>query len=279
MRDPVPEQRRISILVWLTGGGILVLWAVCFIITLIGNVAFSGPFGDTFGVLNTLFSGLAFGAVAWTLWYQVRAFDEQRRATDAQHEALQDQLEQRAEATAELAQRFFDGPMREARQKADDVRKKFLSKKIDRAAFARLWVDSDGPVMDGEHEVDSWGTSTLIEYYCWVLYHVNLTRRPEDKAKLVGTLTSRYLWPYWRGYLLKLADEVEAQYNTLVVATDERAQYPLVSWVADLRELNRLSGLPPYDLFLHPMDRQYAPAIDFSRFNPPPGLKGKLPPK
>lgn len=44
-----------------------------------GDMARSGQFGDTFGALNTLFTGLAFGVVLATLILQGRQIEENRR--------------------------------------------------------------------------------------------------------------------------------------------------------------------------------------------------------
>lgn len=62
-----------------------------------------GQFGDLFGSVNALFSGLAFAGIVWSLWVQQQQLQVQREELQAQREELRLQREEMAASRAELA--------------------------------------------------------------------------------------------------------------------------------------------------------------------------------
>lgn len=70
--------------------GILIVWivfnAILFIV--FQNLSDSGPFGDTFGAINSLFSGLAFAGVIYTIILQNRELELQREELGLQRQEL-----------------------------------------------------------------------------------------------------------------------------------------------------------------------------------------------
>lgn len=64
----------------LAGGAVFILWLAFFFVVSIYGGCFTktGPFGDSFGVLNTLFTGLAFAGMICTLLMQRQELTLQR---------------------------------------------------------------------------------------------------------------------------------------------------------------------------------------------------------
>lgn len=86
------------------GGAVFVTW-VAFAVLLWaygGDFTKSGPYGDTFGLLNTLFSGLAFAGMICTLIMQKQELELQRQELADTREELKRTAEAN-EKTAELA--------------------------------------------------------------------------------------------------------------------------------------------------------------------------------
>lgn len=95
-------------------GWLLLLWfAIIFIWAASGWVLFSekerGTFGDMFGAVNALFSGLAFATLIYTAWMQREELALQREELAATRTELEGQKIQLSEQTATFAlQRFED---------------------------------------------------------------------------------------------------------------------------------------------------------------------------
>jgi len=69
------------------------------VILFIENVEITGLFGDSFGSVNALFSGLAFGGVIYTLILQREALEQQQeelRLTRDEHERARKQHQRSA---------------------------------------------------------------------------------------------------------------------------------------------------------------------------------------
>lgn len=66
--------------------GVIILWILCFILVLfvVPKLSDSGLFGDSFGVLNTLFSGLAFVGVIIAIFMQKEELSLQREEVKMQ---------------------------------------------------------------------------------------------------------------------------------------------------------------------------------------------------
>ncbi len=68
-----------------------------------GDLGKSGQFGDMFGTVNALFSGLAFAAIAWTITLQQRQIAVQMEELQLQREDLKLQRKEMQESRGELA--------------------------------------------------------------------------------------------------------------------------------------------------------------------------------
>lgn len=67
---------------------IIVFVSYSYFITLVGDLAQTGQFGDSFGTVNAFFSACAFMAVAIALLYQVKEFKLQREYLDNQSRSI-----------------------------------------------------------------------------------------------------------------------------------------------------------------------------------------------
>lgn len=84
---------------------VVILWSLNWILLLKfgGNEAEKGQFGDMFGSVNALFSGLAFAFLIYTIWLQREELKLQREELKLQREALQLQAEELKRQADELA--------------------------------------------------------------------------------------------------------------------------------------------------------------------------------
>lgn len=237
----------------LTAGVIIVVWLLWFPAVLLFGLnggPDAGRFGDPFGILSAAFSGIAFAVIAIGLLLQHHELIEQIR---------RDRRE-RIEGAQELARIFYDETFFKVREEAQATRVRWFKGELDRRAFAAHWVDGDDATPgDGDAAglPATQPTSRLIDYYTVLLHKIDAA--PEEaKPELGQMLAGRYLWPYWRGYLLDLAATVSTLYDERIpVSSVQAAQYPLVAWVKDLKKLDGLSGLPPYRQANHPIDGKY----------------------
>ncbi|HWJ73952.1 MAG TPA: hypothetical protein VNX29_12360 [Kaistia sp.] len=201
--------------------------------------------GQAFGSLAVFFSFVASIGVVAALLLQRESMKSQLDANERD----------RIESTRELGLLFYSATLLDYRAKSHKARVGFLSKDFDRSAFASRWVDNDAidefkyqKLTTGELEsIDANATSLLIEFYCLLLDHAKLVAI--TNAEAAEAMINRYLWPYWRGYLLKLGDAIEARRDSVLRSnlSVDGSQFPLVSWVRTLRELDQLSGLPKYE--------------------------------
>jgi uncharacterized protein (UPF0335 family) len=74
---------------------VFIVWGLYAILALIGNFGQWGLFGDTFGALNTLFTGLAFVGLLAALWHEREASTTRQKE---HHELIQETRAQVAEA-------------------------------------------------------------------------------------------------------------------------------------------------------------------------------------
>ena len=76
-------------------GSIIGLWALCWILAILGygKPSGAGEFGDMFGAINALFSGLAFAGLIFTILLQMEELRAQRVELHQNTQALKDQKE------------------------------------------------------------------------------------------------------------------------------------------------------------------------------------------
>ena len=76
------NSERIWVKILLTVLGIIVVWGIAtfFVFPMfVSDIALRGQWGDSFGMINALFSGLAFAGVIWTIYLQKQELGLQRK--------------------------------------------------------------------------------------------------------------------------------------------------------------------------------------------------------
>jgi hypothetical protein len=95
------SDKRSSIrllIVLMTGAVAICIGFSIILISLVDTWDHRGQFGDMFGALNAVFSGLAFAGVIYAIMLQREEMRSSREALSAQHRLLADQLETMREA-------------------------------------------------------------------------------------------------------------------------------------------------------------------------------------
>jgi hypothetical protein len=91
MQPSQPTGKQIAIVI----GGAILLWIIAWVamLTLLPDYQTRGQFGDMFGAVNSLFSGLAMAGVIYTVWLQTKEIEAQREEQRANEAFRQTQLE------------------------------------------------------------------------------------------------------------------------------------------------------------------------------------------
>jgi len=71
------------------------IWSICFVIVVFfintNGVLYTGPFGDTFGIVNSLFSSLALGALWYSIQLQKQELTDTREVLESQSASARQQ--------------------------------------------------------------------------------------------------------------------------------------------------------------------------------------------
>jgi hypothetical protein len=236
-----------------------------------------GSFGDTFAVVNALFTGLAFATIAASLILQRHdiglALAETRRGADALRRQA-DALARDREAAA-LAARFHAEPLKTARRQAGLMRPAFFRSAAFRRLLADAWVGSEAlrlpaaaveairahdagraaPAELAALERDPWSLADLVDHFAALGRHV-ATLAPQDRAEAARRLSDGCDWPYWRGTVLLLADETRRLYDETLAGPEARAACPRPAWIGDVVRFDRqaMGADNPYVPNLHPRE-------------------------
>lgn len=85
------ETAKIVKIAWRSALGVLFVWALTFFLFFINNSEERGQFGDMFGAVNALFSGLAFVGLIITLILQRRELELQRQELTLTRKEMEEQ--------------------------------------------------------------------------------------------------------------------------------------------------------------------------------------------
>lgn len=104
------ESEKIGWRLWLIFSGVVFLWIMSLILIplLYCKIAERGQFGDSFGAVNALFSGLAFGGVICAILLQKRELKLQRKTLEATQVEIKGQKEQLAAQNQTLQRQNFE---------------------------------------------------------------------------------------------------------------------------------------------------------------------------
>jgi hypothetical protein len=202
-----------------------------------------GQFGDIFGSLNVLFSGLAFSGVIAALVlqvYQMRQFSESTE-------------KERIDRTLELFQKFRNDDMYTARNIAWKARTKWFTDpnyrevQIDRLLPQTLKAvqERHEEKSDSEQALERKAIFEMLEFYSMLAYHPG----SDDILK-----SFNFYYPWWRGFLKSFIEEYNKRYDSLKLSENQRQQLPGVAWASNISKLEERLGLPPYEQDKHPLD-------------------------
>ncbi|GGI98179.1 hypothetical protein [Paenibacillus hunanensis] len=97
------EQKKEEHKIFKIGGSVLVIWGISFwAINRFVNSDYRGIFGDMFGAVNALFSGLAFAGLIYTITVQRKELSLQREAIQMQTKELEAQHIETARSADQL---------------------------------------------------------------------------------------------------------------------------------------------------------------------------------
>ena len=88
--------------------GILVAWVICFVVAFFGDAQGRGTFGDAFGSVNALFSGLAFLGIIYAIVLQREELGLQREELAETRKVFKGQEEQLAKQAQALQKQNFE---------------------------------------------------------------------------------------------------------------------------------------------------------------------------
>src|SRR5262245_58800914 len=104
------DSRPVEKLVWLGLMASLVFfaWAIFPYLLPIPPSSAAGQFGDSYGALNTLFSGLAFAFLGFTLWQQREEIRLQKIDVEQNQQLIRGQQEELKKQNETLSQQQFE---------------------------------------------------------------------------------------------------------------------------------------------------------------------------
>jgi len=241
-------------------GLVFVLWLFYFIVLVTFGTDFQkwGPFGDSFGVINTLFSGFAFALIAISIWFQRKdlqiSIQELQKTTQAQTQLAEIAAKERTDRTLHLFHIFRYEHMVAPRELAWEARIKWFTNEDYRHNLTqRIYPKTRDFTIRERFSEKEWrefnAVQDILEYYSILAVHP----ASDDELRALGGFY--YVW--WRGFLHQIRDAYIAEYNSMNLSEAESNQLPLPSWVKLLDVLESRLGLPPYDQRLHPIDKHF----------------------
>jgi hypothetical protein len=209
-------------------------------VTRVENLDKYGQFGDIFGSLNVLFSGLAFSGVIAALILQVYQMRHLSETTE----------KERIDRTLELFQTFRLENMHTARNTAWKARTKwFTDPRYRQRQIDHLFPQSLESIREAESLAEDYeereAIFDMLEFYSILAYHPG----SDDILK-----SFNFYYPWWRGFLKSFIEEYDKRYDSLNLYEDQRQLLPKMAWVANISKLEERLRLPPYDQEKHPLD-------------------------
>lgn len=226
-------------------GVVTLVWAIYAACLLVATNDFTRPgqYGDSFGVLNALFSGLAFVGVISALILQVHELRRLSETTESE----------RIDLTLQLFQTFRGEHMYSARRKAWTARTKwFTDPDYRKRQIGHLFPTTLAAIQEREAAAEDAeerrAIYDMLEFYSMLAHHPG----SDETVRAFG-----FYYPWWRGFLRSVIDEYNKAYHYLNLTPDEQRQAPKMIWPEHIDRLERRLGLPPYDQTKHPLDRVF----------------------
>jgi hypothetical protein len=235
--------------VWVAAGffGCVVgfLWLGYLVVLLIATNDFARPgqFGDSFGALNALFSGLAMVGVVTAIILQ--SFELQRVSEAADHQHI--------DRTLELFQQFRQDQMSSARTKAWRARTKWFKYEEYRKSqigvvFPKTLEEMEMWEVENEEALERRAIYDMLEFYSMLAHHPG----SDETVRAFG-----FYYASWRGFLRSFIDAYNKEYDGLGLSKVEKKQLPKAAWLEHITKLEGRLGLPEYDQAKHFFDRVF----------------------
>lgn len=252
--------------------------------------AIEGPIhkvGDSFGVINSLFSGLSFVGIATAFFLQradtVNSIKELRISSESLRKHADIANKQYEESVRSFASTFHNDSLKQARTSLFSIRKVYFENRDFRKILASFWIYQDSNDLKPETQkillnlkldpyssdiAFTWGLSDVIEYYCEIYQHC-VTIKGNRRKTIAIILADRYIWSYWRGILLLHSYEVAVAYDRLAAFESEtvKGHISFPAWIGDLYRFDVLAGFPAYVPGVHPREQRYAKAFDSTDYD------------
>lgn len=252
---------------------IFIIWLITFAIIFHKPYDKTGPFGDSFGAINALFTGLALAAVVATLFVQradlITSLNELKlstKALEAQAVASTQLIEEtkieRLERRASIYREFSSESMLKARTDFWIIatRDYFINKQVREIVTYYQRVNSifgeNGIEYEENISLPDGRTASVRDILTWcshiVEFYAFLSRLYKDSEEL-SEVAKTYYYDWWRGFLISYTQRSYASYQKLTqegVAT--RAQ---LFFDPNIIELDILEKKLQWDIFdpkVHP---------------------------
>ncbi|AGH97626.1 putative phage abortive infection protein [Micavibrio aeruginosavorus] len=114
--------RRLGVFAWICVA-IIFLWSLSWMLIDVSIVSdeLRGQFGDKFGAINSLFSGLAFATLIYALFLQMEELRLQRKELELTRDEMRGQKEEFSEQNRTLKQQRFENTFFQMLSKLDDA--------------------------------------------------------------------------------------------------------------------------------------------------------------
>ena len=193
------------------------------------NFSAWGTFGDTFNVVNTLFSALAFAAVALSLFIQRADFKaslvEIRNSANAQQELAEETRAERRERWARLYEEFSSDRMVEARKELWYKINEWYSPESKTLREKSIYYALDRHrLLEKEDYSDYSHASDIIDFYL-VIYD---TMAFDDLE--MREAANRYFYHWWRGFIISFSLLSKEYWDKTFKTEFEKKQLPF--WIA-----------------------------------------------
>ena len=188
------------------------------------NFSAWGTFGDTFNVVSTLFSALAFAAVALSLFIQRADFKaslvEIQNSANAQKELAEETRAERRERWARLYAEFSSERMYEARSELWHKLNQWYSTKNTTYKNKFIYYSEDRHSLTKEEHNDYSHASDIIDFYL-VIYDSMAYNDLEMREA-----ANRYFYHAWRGFIISFALINKKYWETNCKTKFEKKQLP-----------------------------------------------------
>lgn len=250
------ETAKIVKIAWRSALGVLFVWALTFFLFFIKKADERGQFGDMFGAVNALFSGLAFAGLIITLILQRRELELQRQELALTRKEMEDQTAEFEKQNETLRiQRFENTFFNMLSQFQEVVNNLKVTKDFyngeGRSSFEKTYVKNEQIEQsmndfnylsmysiifrDGVNGYKRSDMPKFFDHYFRLLYRI---LKYVDESKLITDFDEKYEYTAMLRAMLSRYELVWLYYNGLSPYGEEKLK-PLVERYAMLNNLRK----------------------------------------